>query len=44
MGGYFDSVVIEIKDSLPFNEDQILGGYEAMRKWDRIHLGPQCNY
>lgn len=29
---YFSGVVIEIKGSLSFNEDQILGGDDAMRR------------
>lgn len=33
-------MVIEIKDSLPLNEDQILGGYDTMGR-DGINLGPE---
>lgn len=42
-GRYFDGVVVEPKDSLSFNEDQILGGYDAVGR-DGIHSGPQCHY
>lgn len=39
-GRYFGSVVTEIKDSWTFNEDQILGGYDAIGR-DEINSGPR---
>lgn len=41
-GRCFGSVVIEIKDSLPVNEDQVLGGYDAVGR-DRINSSPLVN-